>query len=352
MKHRRAPTFCVWEITLACNTSCIHCGSHAGSARKNELDRKEVLDLCDAVAALGVSRVTLSGGEPLVRPDWPGMARRLIEAGVGTDMISNGIAIDERCARRIADLGLRGVTLSIDGTEAAHDELRGQEGAYRKAMRAALLLRREGVPVGVVTQVNRRNHGDLPQLESALAEAGVMGWQLQLTMPMGRCEGGGELVVLPAEVPSIIRFIVEASARRPFPVYAADNIGWMLRCEPLLRTYTRPAGRFFHGCHAGLSLIGLSSCGDVRGCLSLPPAFDEGNVRRRDLAAIWRDKELFTYNRKFREEELTGACRTCPFRRVCRAGCKCIAYTSQGSISENGYCARLFEKGIPGEDPS
>jgi radical SAM protein with 4Fe4S-binding SPASM domain len=341
MKHRRAPTFCVWEITLACNAACVHCGSRAGKARTGELDGAEALALCDAIAGLGVRRVTLSGGEPLVRDDWQDIARRLIAGGVEVDLISNGIALDGRVARAAASLGIRGVTLSIDGTEGVHDELRGREGGFRLAMQAAALLRGEGVPVGAVTQVNTRNAGLLPDIRGALEDAGFMGWQLQLTMPIGRCEGGGDLVVDPSAVPSIIDFIAAPSGRGRMQVYAADNIGWMLRSEPLIRDYAEPSRRFYQGCHAGLALIGITSDGSVRGCLSLPPAFDEASVRRRDLADIWKDESLFSYNRRFDENGLTGPCRSCAFRRVCRAGCTCLAWSSTGTVTENPYCARL-----------
>lgn len=350
MRPRRSPFFCVWEITLSCNAACVHCGSSAGSPRDGELDRAEAMSLCDALASLGVRRVTLSGGEPLVRPEWADIARRLVRSGVEVDLISNGIALDARCAERIESLGLKGVSLSIDGPEEIHDPLRGVAGAYTKAMEAARHLRRRSVPVGAVTQVNRRNLDSLPRLEAALAEAGFLGWQLQLTMPIGRCKGEGSIVLKPREVTSIIRFIVEASRRRSFPVYAADNIGWMLRCEPEIRSYAPPGRRFFRGCQAGLSLIGITSSGDLRGCLSLPPDFNEGNIRMRELADIWHDGEAFSYNRKFRKSDLKGRCSQCAFWRTCRAGCTCLAYASAGKTGENGYCARLFlEDGDIGE---
>ena len=38
--------------------------------------------------------------------------------------------------------------------------------------------------------------------------------------------------------------------------------------------------------------------------------FIEGNLRQRSLQEIWNDPDAFAYNRKFRPELLTGACRT------------------------------------------
>ena len=64
------PRACVWELTLAYNLRCKHCGSFAGSQRDDELSLEENLKIADQLAALGCRRVTLSGGEPTLNPDW------------------------------------------------------------------------------------------------------------------------------------------------------------------------------------------------------------------------------------------------------------------------------------------
>jgi radical SAM protein with 4Fe4S-binding SPASM domain len=338
---RPAPRFCVWEITLACDAACVHCGSSAGDPRPAELDTSEALALCDGLAELGVPHVTLSGGEPLVRSDWADLAARLVARKVAVELITNGLALDAEAARAIAASGIRSVTISVDGPEAIHDELRGVRGAFRRVVSAAGHLRRAGLPVGASTQVNALNVERLEELERVLVDAGFQGWQLQLTMPHGRCKEHRDLVVPPAAIAGILRFILAARERRRLPLYAADNIGWMTRSEPLIRSLHEPPDTFYPGCQAGMQVLGLTSDGTVRGCLSLPPAFDEGNVRTRTLAAIWRDEERFAYNRRSSADSLTGACADCAFARVCRGGCKSLAYAVTGGTSENPYCARL-----------
>lgn len=332
----------MWELTLRCNAACVHCGSDAGRARPDELAPSEALALCDELAALGTCEVTLSGGEPLLRPDWPAIAQRLVASGVRVDVISNGIALDRDVADRMADLGIGSVSLSVDGPEQIHDALRGVPGAFRRVMAAARHLRGAGVPVGAVTQIGRRNLGALEQIEAALVDAGFAGWQLQLTTPMGRAEGRG-LALEPAQVPAIERFLLDPARRGRLPVCAADDIGWMSPSEPELRSLRRPTERVFLGCQAGLSVIGIAADGTVRGCLSMPPHFDEGNVRGHGLAAIWSDPGRFAYNR--RPPALTGPCASCAFGRVCRAGCKTLAWSTERCVSENRYCLRLREHG-------
>src|SRR5215207_8579766 len=57
--HKYRPIYAVWEITLACDLACRHCGSRAGRARPDELTTAEALDLVDQLAVLGVKEVTL-----------------------------------------------------------------------------------------------------------------------------------------------------------------------------------------------------------------------------------------------------------------------------------------------------
>jgi radical SAM protein with 4Fe4S-binding SPASM domain len=330
------PHICVWEITLACDAACIHCGSSAGRPRKHELDTNEALDACAALAELGVREVTLSGGEPLVRPDWERIVAALVGHGLTVDLISNGLSLDGDKARRLAKSGIRHVSLSVDGDGPVHDRLRGVPGAFARTMAAARALRQEGFKAGAVTQVCRLNLDRLADLETALLEAGFGAWQLQLTMPLGRC--ARDLALAPAQVGQVVAFIVDDSRPGRLPRYGADNIGWMSSCEPLLRSVARPTDRVFLGCQAGLQVVGLTSDGTVRGCLSMPPAFDEGNLRARSLRDIWQDPSGFAYNRA--PAPATGACRECAFVRVCRAGCKALAHAAGRGLGENPYCAR------------
>jgi radical SAM protein with 4Fe4S-binding SPASM domain len=343
MKAAARPSVCVWELTLACDARCVHCGSDAGRPRPRELDASEALALCDALAELGVHRVALSGGEPLRRPDWPAIARRLARGGVRVELISNGLALDAEVAAGLADCGVTGVTLSVDGPPEIHDELRGVPGAFDRLRRAAKALQGVGLPVGAATQVSTRNLPYLPALEAWLAEAGFGGWQIQLTDRLGRCEARPDLPLTPAAVPEVIRFVLAAADRGRLRVYAADNVGWMTAREPELRSQVRPTDRVFCGCRAGLSVLGIASDGTVRGCLSMPPAFDEGNVRDEPLARIWADPARFAYNRGFDEARLTGACAACAYRRVCRGGCLSQAWSVRRALGENPFCARLQE---------
>lgn len=82
-----SPCYVVWELTLACNMRCAHCGSSAGKPREDELDLDEMLRVCDELAELGCERLTLLGGEPLIHPRWPDVARRVRENGFRANVV-------------------------------------------------------------------------------------------------------------------------------------------------------------------------------------------------------------------------------------------------------------------------
>ena len=76
------PALAVWELTLACDHRCIHCGPRAGEARPDELTTDEALALVDDLAEIGVGEVVLIGGEAYLRNDFILIIRRIRERGM------------------------------------------------------------------------------------------------------------------------------------------------------------------------------------------------------------------------------------------------------------------------------
>lgn len=334
---RPRPSVCVWELTLACQARCAHCGSDAGPPRPEELTTAEALEVIQDLARLGCQAVTLSGGEPLLRPDWPKLALAIRGAGMELEMITNGLLVSDQ-AETMASLGFSGVTFSVDGTEGVHDALRGVPGGLASLLEGAAALRQRGIRVGAVTQVNTRNLDCLGGIHELLLEHGFDGWQLQLTMPQGRAAAARGLCLRPEQLPALERTILRLQDHGALFIQAADNLGYMSRQEPRLRSGTGRSDMCWVGCQAGLQVVGLTSDGRVRGCLSLPSGFDEGSVRRRSLAAIWEDPDAFAFARQFHQGQLSSPCVACPLGEVCRAGCSSLAFAASGSPHGNPYC--------------
>ncbi len=326
------------ELTLACPCRCSTCGSYAGLPRSRELDVPEWLAVVSDLAGQGCTRLTLLGGEPLVFREWPRIARAATDAGMTVDMVTSGIGLDDDTASLARASGLVSVTVSVDGTRDVHDSQRRLPGSWDAAMDAVRALDAAGLRVGVTSQVNRATLPTLAPLAPLLEEAGAVGWQLQLTIPSGRAMERSDLVVDAGIMPEVAATVRRLVGRRGLRPFVTDNIGWMTRDDPLLRTPPRSPERCWMGCFAGLRVVGLTSDGGVKGCLSLPDSLVEGNVRDEPFPSIWKDMSRFGYNRGFDPSSLSGPCATCPYGRICRGGCTATAIAMHGRPGTTSIC--------------
>jgi radical SAM protein with 4Fe4S-binding SPASM domain len=336
---RRFPRVVIWEITTACNFRCLHCELSAGARRGDELSTDEALSVCDALADLGCEQCNVSGGEPLLRKDWPQICQRLATRGIRVSLISNGSLIDADLVSRAADHGVTGFALSLDGLRATHDRVRvwhGGDSAFDAVVAAARHVKQAKLALAVITHISRWNLDQLPALHSLLRELDTDMWQVQLGLPLGRLrEIETPYIIQPTQLPDVAQLLTQLIQSGPRPlIRVTDTIGYYTACEPVLRG----GNGVWTGCYAGILTLGIESNGDVKGCSCLPREFTAGNLRQRPLAEIWADESRFAYNTDWQESSLTGACATCPYRRVCRAGCTCLAYSVTGSIYENPYC--------------
>ena len=335
------PKYCVWELTLACNMRCRHCASNAGEAsRGEELSLDEALALGRQLAELGCEDVTLSGGEALLRPDWEEIAQYLTALGLKVSLITNGLLIDRSMARRIAAAGITRVALSLDGLRETHNYIRRHPHSFDRLRQALPAIAEQGVPLNIVTHINRLNFPELPALEELIVSWPVNVWRLQLGSPMGRMAANPELVVAPEDLPAIADFVVGVKLRGRVLISVGDNIGYFSHHESVLRRKAvRKGWDFWCGCSAGCLNVGIESNGNVKGCLSLQSSrFVEGNIRQEPLRAIWEKPGNFAYTRGFTPADLHGYCLNCEFGEICRGGCVFMSYGATGSPHNNPYC--------------
>ena len=166
------PVTAVWEVTMGCNMRCGHCGSSCAGALPGQLSTEEALDLCDQIAELGLTWITLSGGEPLTRPDTPELVKRLSQNGVLVNMITNGWLLDKKMAQRLKENGISTVAISIDGVPEIHDKIR-MKGAFEHARQAFAAMTELGIQTGAVTTITKQNIDILPDLKEELIRMGV-----------------------------------------------------------------------------------------------------------------------------------------------------------------------------------
>jgi radical SAM protein with 4Fe4S-binding SPASM domain len=334
------PIYAVWEVTLACDLACRHCGSRAGRGRPDELTTAEALDLIDQMARLGVKEVTLIGGEAYLRADWLDLVRALRGHGIAVTMTTGGRGVVPQLVERAREAGLQGVNVSIDGDEATHDRLRGVAGAYEAAMAALRAARQGGIRTACNTQINRLSAPLLDGILESIAALGIRGWQIQLTVPMGRAADEPDILLQPYELLDVFPRLAALKARCDqlgVVLWPGNNIGYFGPYESLLRgNYVRRPGGT---CGAGRLTLGIEANGAIKGCPSLPSAaWTGGNIRDESLEAIWERSEPLRYTRRRSVDTLWGYCRNCYYAEECLSGCTWTSFVTFGKAGNNPFC--------------
>ena len=273
------PENAVWELTLRCNMRCLHCGSSAGKARKNELTLEECFRVADDLLSLGCRKITFIGGEIFFYRGWEKIARRMSDGGALVNIITNAYRLGDEEVAQIKEANLSNVGISLDGMEKSHDLIRGKKGSYQRVLKAFERLNRADIPLAVVTSLLDFNVADLEQLHDLLVANHVAIWQLQIVTSMGNIAGHNKYLLKPSRVGEITNFIRKKRRTGGLRVYAGDDIGYFDENEIYLRS--RPGTiSAWNGCQAGLTVVGIDSVGNVKGCESIySDKFIEGNLR-------------------------------------------------------------------------
>ena len=304
-----APICLTWELTYACNLSCIHCLSSSGRRDPRELSTTEAFTVLDELRDLQVFYINIGGGEPMVRRDFFDIVEHSVANGIGVKFSTNGAFIGAAEARRLTAMDYLDIQLSIDGADAAtNDAVRG-EGSFATAMRAMDHLAEAGFgPFKISVVATRQN---VPQLDRFKALADSYGAQLRLT----RLRPSGRAVDTWDEL-------------HPTQAQQRELYHWLLDHGDSVLT----GDSFFHLNALGDPLPGLNMCGagrvvclidpigDVYACpFVIHDEFHAGNVRDAGgFTHVWRGSELF---RSLREPQSAGACASCGAYDACQGGC-------------------------------
>ncbi len=355
------PVHVVWEITLACDLKCQHCGSRAGRRRPDELTTAECLDLVAQLARLGTREVTLIGGEAYLRRDWVEIVRAVRAHGMDCAMQTGALHLNEERIRQAAEAGIQAIGVSIDGLEELHDRLRGVKGSFAAAFEALRLLRKHGVPTSVNTQITSQVLPQLRELCDLFIEAGAKNWQVQLTVAMGRAADNPELLLQPYQLLELMPLLAElfwTGVEHGMLLQPGNNVGYFGPYESVWRGGGDDRVHW-SSCNAGENTMGIEADGTIKGCPSLPTVgYAGGNVRDLTLEDIWRNTPELNFNLTRAGEELWGYCHGCYYADSCRGGCTWLSHSLFGRPGNNPYChhrvlelnARgLRERVVPGE---
>lgn len=326
----KAPLYVAWEITHKCNAKCVHCYSNSSvdCTTEGDLSTADALNLIDQLADAGLLVLAFSGGEPMLRKDWPVLVSHAVKRGLSVNIGTNGSCITEKTAITLKDLRVKSVTVSLDShIESVHDEFRKFPGLHAKATQAIRYLADQGVRVVVGFTPTRKNWKDGKQLIELAYELGAEAVNLSEYVPAGR--GGLDLAITPNELRETLENWInwrDEYSDRITIIWHDCRVG-MLVPEQDRRDYV--------GCGAGRLLARILPDGTITPCVFLPTPI--GKFPEASFNDIWKQTGLMS---QFRERSgITGNCGDCEHLYSC-GGCRAVAYAySKGNpLAGDPHC--------------
>jgi len=177
------------QITHRCNRACRHC--YLGSANAVDLSAEDVVGAMSQFEAMGGLRVMISGGEPLLHPQWDRINAELNRFELRSVLLTNGELITREVAERLA---AQEVQVSLDGMEKGHDFLRGA-GSWSKAMRGVETVISAGLDLSVATMVHKGNIAEFDEMDAFFREIGVREWGIDVPCVSGRLESNSDILL-------------------------------------------------------------------------------------------------------------------------------------------------------------
>lgn len=293
------------EITNTCNLSCVHCVNDSGNPYPDELTTEEIFSLIDTLSSLGVHNLTLSGGEPLLHPDFFKIVEYARKAPMTVNIFTNGTLITEKHIEKCKELGVSRFAVSIDSMdENIHDTLRGQKGALRKTLHAVKLLKEAGFSIRPSLSLTQLNKDSIIDIFKYFKEQHFTDYQIFPVAFSGRG--------------------IEGVAITPEEYYHALVEQFQYLKEEFREGIQELHQKTGKGCGISTDRIGIKADGTILACPGCTREMDVGNIRNTDLAEFWDQNRKLETIRTMRVEE-DRKCFGCRYVSFCD-GCIATAF--------------------------
>ena len=310
----------------------MHCYNNSGAGRdSNEATTEEAKAVLDDLADFGVPSVLFSGGEPLMRGDLFELMEYAADKGLGVVISTNGTLIGEDEAKRIKNVGVSYVGVSLDGIGRINDKFRGVKGAFKRAVNGIKSCQAAGVRVGLRLTLTKRNVQDIDGLFDFFDDNGIERACFYHLVPSGRGEGIFNDDLTHAQSRAAIERILARTkafkeAGKTTDILTVDNhVDGVYLYLKILKEAPERAEEVWkllvwNGGGMNSSGVGIG-CIDFNGKVHANQFwghYDLGDVHEKSFSQIWsNDNEPLLKGLRDRRGYVKGRCRLCKFFDAC-----------------------------------
>ena len=336
-------------LTAGCNLACRHCWLSPVYQPKGTTGGHLDFDLfklaLEEGLPLGLQHVKLTGGEPLLHPDFLRMVDLLQEKNLGLTIETNCTLMTPEIARHLKEKStLENISTSIDGAKpATHDTFRGVAGSYEKAVAGLQALVEVGYQPQVIMSLHSENTDEIEDLVHLAERWGAGSLKFNLIQPSGR----GETMLERGQALDIRRLVelgrwVEHDLQKRVSIplfYSWPMIFQSL--DRLLKHGSDSCGIF--------NILGILSNGSLAMCGigTEIPQLTYGRLGKDRVLDVWQDNPVLQDLRRDLPGSLEGVCAECLFKNQCLGSCVAQNYYQAQRLSAPfWFCQQAHELGL------
>jgi radical SAM protein with 4Fe4S-binding SPASM domain len=331
LEVKRTPLFFELELTARCNNNCRHCYINLPAddcrAVAGELSPGEIGDLADQAVELGALWCLVTGGEPLLRPDFREIYRALKQRGLLVSVFTNACLVTEEEIELFKALPPRDLEVTVYGvTPETYEAVTRRAGSYRAFRRGLELLLSNGLKVRLKAMALRSNIRELPAIAAFCRERTKEPFRFD------------PLLHLRYDRDPVRNEEIRAERLTPAEIAAAEQAdeirGVALRKEcQTLRSLTGEDSRDLKlfQCGAGLHSFTIGHDGRFRLCSSLWQPNSTRDLRKTGLEEAWHGLVPLILAKTSQDPVYLDNCRRCPLVDLC-LWCPAHAHLETGRL--------------------
>ena len=336
-------------LTEGCNLACRHCwiapkydmNGTRYPVLPVELFEKAVME----GKKLGLSSVKLTGGEPLLHPDFAALLEILRREKLVLNIETNGMLCNTAVAKEISKSAQRFVAVSLDGADAeTHDWVRGVKGSFDKACKAVRNLAMFDTPPQIIMTVMKKNQAQVEDVVRMAEELGASSVKFNVVQPTARGKKMHE-----EDLALDIRELVILGHKVETKLTPKTNIK-LFFCHPLaFRSIKRIASGDGSRVCGIFNILGVIASGHYALCGigNHVPEMVFGTVGKDSLEEIWKKNEYLRTIRKGLPWRLKGICSKCLMKGRCLGSCIAQNFYRTKSIwASYWFCEMADEAGL------